>query len=69
MKTDGSFAALKIRVLTLLAVPGPAGGAALARHQPHGAGGGGHAVRGREERQDLLPRLLQALPPQVQGVR
>ena len=35
---------------------------------PHRAGGGGHAVRGREERPDLFPRLLQALSQKVPRV-
>ena len=48
---------------------GPAARHEVAGSVAHGAGGGGHAVRGREEGKDLLPRLLQTLPPQVQGVR
>ena len=35
---------------------------------PHRAGGGGHAVRGREEGEDLLPGLLQALPEEIPRV-
>ena len=47
---------------------GPAAGHEVARALPLGAGGGGHAVRGREERPDLFPRLLQALSQKIPRV-
>ena len=48
--------------------PGPTACHEVPGLVPHGAGGGGHAVRGGKEREDLLPWLLQVVSQEVQGV-
>ena len=45
------------------------GGPPLTWDLPHRAGGGRHAVRGGEERKNLLPGLLQTLSPEIPRVR
>ena len=46
-------------------IAGPNSCPALTGYLPHGAGGGGHAVRGGEEGENLLPRLLQVVSQEV----
>ena len=51
--------------LIIFLTTGPDSCFALPGHLPHRAGGGGHAERGGEEGEDLLPRLLQAVSQEV----
>ena len=53
----------------MLKSSGPAGCHEVPGALPHRAGGGRHAVRGGEERKNLLPGLLQTLSQEIPRVR